>query len=153
MSLFFGSLKRISFSGKIILPVKAGQAFGHIHLLFHQQLLQIVLSHAQPSTNSCGVFCSSPWLRARAPGPSTSSGFPGGNMPHVNHTVGSSHKRQSVINALLLTTVLMRSCRGLERNEHGAPSPLSSPEGLYLFYGQGTTSAPRAVCQSQLPQC
>lgn len=35
MSLFFGSLKRISFSGKIILPVKAGQAFGHIHLLFH----------------------------------------------------------------------------------------------------------------------
>lgn len=70
--------------------------------------------------------------------------FQGVTWPHVNHTVGSSHK-QRVINALLLTTVMMRSWGGQEKNEHEAPSSLSSPEGLHLFYGQRTTSAAGAV--------
>lgn len=119
--------------------------------VFPLATVKIVLPHAQPPTNSFGIFCSSTWLCPRAPGPSTDLGFQVGTWPDVDHTVDSSHKHQSAINALLLTTVMRRSWRGQERNEHGAPHPLSSPKGMYLFHGQRT--APEAVSQSQLPQC
>jgi len=75
-------LKEFPFLVKSFYLSTAGHAFGHIYLLFHYQLLRIVLPRALPPTNSSGVFCStpSPWLCARAPGPSTSSGIPGGSL-------------------------------------------------------------------------
>lgn len=129
MSLFFGSLKRISFSGKIILPVNCRPGFWSHSPAFPLATVKIVLPHPRPPTNSLGVSCSPPRLCAQAPGPSSRPGFAGGTWPHVNHTVCSSDKHQSVINVLMLTAVRMRSWRGQGRNEQGALSPLSSLKG------------------------
>lgn len=103
MFLFFGFLERFSFSGKIMLPVKCRAGF-RSHLPAFPLAAVTYRSSSRSASNRQfrgGVQHSLPVALC----PGSSSEFPGAAWLHADTTW------QSAINALLLTTVTMRSLR------------------------------------------
>lgn len=92
MSLFFGFLKRISFTGKIILPVNCRPGFWSHLPAFPLSAVTYCSSPSSGSSKQRGEVLQHPLPKALCQDLPPALGFLGGAWLHVNNTAGSSHK-------------------------------------------------------------